>query len=91
MVVQELSKLLEKRRDELIALLEHDANIELEKQHQIYGAINEIEIFLQTLNYYRDKEIKAEVGDIQLVAPPEKQGLFTRIFEKVKERIFRNR
>ena len=88
MVVPEMTRLLEKRRTELIYLLENKADeLDLEKQHQIYGAINEIEIFLQTLDYYRNKEINDELEDIKLVRPSEKRGIFS-VF---KERLFRNR
>ncbi|MBN2423377.1 hypothetical protein JXB41_09200 [Candidatus Woesearchaeota archaeon] len=58
MVISELHKTLQKRQNELISLLENDSDtIALEKKHQVYGAINELQIVLETLDYYRNKEI----------------------------------
>jgi hypothetical protein len=86
----EISKLLEKRRNDLIALLEsNNAELKLEKQHQIYGAINEIEIFLQTLNYYRDREIKDEISDLKLARPSDDDNVFRKVLGNFKG-IFRN-
>ncbi|MFH0875853.1 MAG: hypothetical protein V1859_07990 [archaeon] len=58
MTISELHKTLEKRQDELVGLLSAtNESMTLEKQHQIYGAINELKLVLETLNYYRTKEI----------------------------------
>ncbi|MBU0758306.1 MAG: hypothetical protein KKF44_09630 [Nanoarchaeota archaeon] len=58
MVISELHKTLEKRKIELISLMKNnESNLDIEKQHQIFGAINELEIVLETLDYYRNQEI----------------------------------
>ncbi len=53
----EIYKLYQKRRNKLIHLLEEERNdMELGKQHQIYGAIKEIDKFLKTLEHFINKE-----------------------------------
>ncbi len=92
MVLDEISEVLGKRRDELIEILDSKAtDLKLEKQHQIYGAINEIDLFMQTLSYYVKHGSKDDIGPIKLVKPPKEQkGLFTKLFEEVKGKIKRN-
>lgn len=51
--MKDIKKIFEKRKKELTALLLNNSEeIELEKQHQIYGAINEIDVFLNTIDEY---------------------------------------
>ena len=58
MVIAELHKTLEKRQSELISLLEDNSDkMDIEKQHQIFGAIHELRMVLDTLEYYRSQEI----------------------------------
>ena len=62
MVVTELKKTFEKRRSNLINILENpDSELELGKQHQIFGAIKEIENFLRTLDHVREMELRDNV------------------------------
>ena len=56
MSLSEIIKIYEQRRRDLISLLEHNKTMDLGKQHQIYGAILEIETFLKTLNHFKLKE-----------------------------------
>ncbi len=63
MVLIELKKTFEKRRANLIALLESpDHGLDLGRQHQVYGAIKEIENFLRTLDHLRDLELQDNIG-----------------------------
>ncbi len=91
MVVSEITKLLEKRKNDLIELLEYDSNLKLEKQHQIYGAINEIEIFLQTLNYFRDREMKEGSSDLQLASPIQEDSVIKKVLENLRGKILKNK
>ncbi|NTV23631.1 MAG: hypothetical protein HGA85_04615 [Nanoarchaeota archaeon] len=86
MVLDEISSQLVKRRSELVDLLENKAqNLHLEKQHQIYGAINEIDLFLQTLDFYQRTSNSVEPQQVNLARPPEtKKGIFSRIFSGTK-------
>jgi hypothetical protein len=90
-MLTELSKTLDKRRMELVDLLEnHSGEIEVEKQHQIYGAINEIDIFMQTLQYYKAKELHEVQDDIKLVGPQKTDSVFKRLFDGIAQ-VFKNR
>jgi hypothetical protein len=92
MVLDEITSALEKRRADLVDMLENrNEALELEKQHQIYGAINEIDLFLQTLNYYEKTGSKDEIMPLTLSKPPEsKKNAFARIFDGLKGKVSRN-
>lgn len=65
MVVHELRKTLEKRRFDLILVLENPNSVlELSKKHQIYGAIKEIENVLRTIEHLRDNEFAKETFEL---------------------------
>ncbi len=52
----EIIPVFTRRRENLINLLEtRTAYLETEEQHQIYGAIKELENFLDLLYYYKSK------------------------------------
>ncbi len=90
MVVTEISSALERRRQELVDMLENNKEMKLEKQHQVYGAINEIDLFMQTLEYYQKTAVGTD-APIRLVAPPaDQKGLFTKIFQGIKDKVKRN-
>jgi len=92
MVLDEIAQVLEKRRTELVEMLENKAQLELEKQHQIYGAINEIDLFLQTLSYYEKNSAEKDIGPIKLVKPLEtKKDIFSRLFDGFKGKVSRNK
>ncbi|MCD6464556.1 hypothetical protein J7L02_03495 [Candidatus Woesearchaeota archaeon] len=62
MSLLELKQIFEQRKQHLIQLLqEKPPELSIEKQHQIYGAILEIDNFLKAINYYRDLEVKKEL------------------------------
>jgi hypothetical protein len=58
MGLNQLKSLYEKRRTNLVGLLEKNPKLDPARQHQIYGAICEIDILLKTINHLRDKEIQ---------------------------------
>ncbi|MFH1173802.1 MAG: hypothetical protein V1725_01575 [archaeon] len=55
MALRDLQKTYEKRRTDLIDLLEN-GNLDPAKQHQVYGAILEIETFLKTIKHHIEQE-----------------------------------
>ena len=57
MSLNRLFSLYEKRRASLVSLLEKDHQLDPARQHQIYGAICEIDILLKTITHLRDQEI----------------------------------
>ncbi|MEM2139140.1 MAG: hypothetical protein QXM96_03225 [Candidatus Woesearchaeota archaeon] len=85
MVLDEITRSLEKRKAELIDMLKTKEH-PLEKQHQIYGALNEIELFLQTLSYY-EKTSDDENETIKLAKPVEKnQNIISKLFSGFKNK-----
>ena len=58
MSLQQLRSLYEKRRSHLVNLLEKDPKLDPARQHQIYGAICEIDILLKTIDHLREQEIQ---------------------------------
>ena len=93
MVIAKITANLEQRKTELMEMLENNRDsLKLEKQHQVYGAINEIELFLQTLDYYQNNSAEKEMKPIRLVKPPEDQKpFFTKLFEDIKVKVLRNK
>jgi hypothetical protein len=59
--MKEIIKVFEKRKQDLInTLRNHSEVLEPGKQHQLYGAINEIDVFLNTLYYYQDRRVNCQ-------------------------------
>lgn len=87
MVLGEMTRIFERRRKELYGLLiERKEEIKPEVQHQMYGAMNEIDIFLKTIDYYRKKEIDKEIKNAVLVGPMIKESLMSRFVSKINDR-----
>ena len=87
MVKEYILVALQGRREELKEMLNDDA-LQLERQHQIYGAINEIEMFIKTLDYYEKRSYESTVGKIRLVKPPKPQkDMFSKVFDDVKRKV----
>ncbi len=87
MVKEDIMEALKNRKDELTEML-NDDSLQLEKQHQIYGAINEIDMFLKTLDYYDKSSQENSFGKITLVKPPKpKKDLFSKILDDVKSKV----
>lgn len=57
MPLRELRAIYEKRKGNLVELLEKNPRLDPARQHQIYGAICEIDILLKTIDHLRDQEI----------------------------------
>jgi len=59
MTLTEIKRILEKRKYNLINTLENGREeIELSRQHQIYGAIKEMQNILKIIDYHQEEEIK---------------------------------
>jgi len=86
-MINSITKVIEQRKNELSSLLKKGDDLTPEIKHQVYGAINEIDIFLRTLNYYRDLEIENEIKELKLVKPEKRQNPLFGFFrnKKVKE------
>jgi hypothetical protein len=79
MPIGEVQRSLERRRVSLVKILNNE-NLPIEKQHQVYGAIKEIENVLKALDYHKQQDIlkgfKVELKN------DKNKSLFTRIFNK---------
>jgi hypothetical protein len=58
MSLSQLKILYEKRRANLVNLLEKNPKIDPARQHQMYGAICEIDTLLKTIGHLREQEIR---------------------------------
>ncbi|MGV8150274.1 MAG: hypothetical protein ACP5NV_00960 [Candidatus Woesearchaeota archaeon] len=58
MPLRQLKSLYEKRKMNLVELLEKNPKLDPARQHQIYGAICEIDILLKTIDHLREQEIQ---------------------------------
>lgn len=66
MPLSKLRRSFEERRNALIEKLEKNKDdLDLSQQHQIYGAVKEIENFLKSIDYYRTIEAE-NAFDIEL-------------------------
>jgi hypothetical protein len=57
MPLRELRAIYEKSKANLVELLEKNPRLDPARQHQIYGAICEIDILLKTIDHLREQEI----------------------------------
>ncbi|NQU98212.1 hypothetical protein HQ533_01990 [Candidatus Woesearchaeota archaeon] len=81
----EIKRIFEKRRFNLIKTLENGKeDIELSKQHQIYGAIKELENIMKTLDYYQETQAENHF-DFRLSNEPNKT-----ILQKITLKLKRN-
>jgi hypothetical protein len=59
MTLEKLRRSFEERRQSLVDTLRNNRDgLDAAKQHQLYGAIKELESVLQTIDYYRDEQLK---------------------------------
>ena len=87
MVKKDILIALNSRKSELKDML-NDHSLQLERQHQIYGAINEIELLVKTLDYYETSEEGKRFGKVRLVKPnAPQQDKFSKILDDVKSKL----
>ncbi|MBN2459356.1 hypothetical protein JXB28_03665 [Candidatus Woesearchaeota archaeon] len=82
----ELRKELENRKENLIYTLKNKKDfIELEKQHQMYGAIKELDHVLRLMDNYREEEAMAKLS--QMIDSAEATETESSSFQKVGEKV----
>jgi len=85
----ELVETFAKRREELLEELDKK-NTPIEKKHQIYGAINELDMFLNTMDYIKNTN-ELDTKNINLVKPnPSEKTIVDKVLENLKQKIKRN-
>lgn len=63
MVFKPVMKLFEERRNKLLETLKNfEKHEDLERQHQIYGAVCELELVMKTLQIHQDKLMREAQG-----------------------------
>jgi len=88
MTLHELSQVLEKRRSDLYHLLTIcPGALEPEKQHQLFGAINELDLIRKTIDYLRLRELESGSVPVTLVpvSEEEESGMVTWLLAKIKK------
>ena len=80
-------KLCNERKEKLTTLIENDSlNLKNDRVNQIKGAIDEIELFLMTLQHYQQKEVKTNYKQ-SINLPNDNNNIFSKvsqIFQKGK-------
>ena len=87
-MISSLSNLLESRKGKLLNLLNNSADdLPLEKQHQIYGAITELNSIAQLLDSHRSEEIDKErnPGDVFLLKPINSKGVLSDMKQLISD------
>ena len=93
-----LINLYEERKKKLSGVLSNRKDLKAENQHQIYGAINEIDLFIKTLREYQkgyDSNIRhenkhpAENSDILSSLPSPNERFIEAPKPSIFSRIFR--
>jgi acyl-CoA reductase-like NAD-dependent aldehyde dehydrogenase len=84
MTYKKLIRMFDERKSKLASLLSDDS-IELkeDRQNQIKGAIDEIELFLMTLQQYQDREVRKNF-DSAAAAVEEPESLAEKVAPLVK-------
>lgn len=82
MVLTDIYKIFEKRKRNMQGLLNNGHSLAIDKKNEIKGAVNEIDIFLKTLEHFKSQE-PSQDEDFSLLDAPleEKKGLFSKIFK----------
>ncbi len=71
MTIAKLQRTFEERRINLIDTLQKNKeSLEISKQHQLYGAIKELETVLKTIDYYREEQLSGEDFELKREGPP---------------------
>jgi hypothetical protein len=75
MSLPKLKRQFEERRLALIETLQKGRDtLDLSKQHQLYGAIKEIENFLKTIDYYHEEQLNGEAWELKSIEPKMKKA-----------------
>jgi hypothetical protein len=83
MALTELKKTYEKRRHDLISLLENpNSGLDLSKQHQVYGAIKEIETLLKTIDNLQEAQISEPAFELTNEQDPSMLDKITNLLRK---------
>ena len=87
-MISSLRYIAESRKGKLLTYLNNNTDeMTLEKQHQVYGAITEVDNILEVLSNFRHAEIAKESkpDELFLFRPLHGKGIFTDMKEFIRE------
>jgi len=93
-MISDIKRAMEQRKSKLISLLNNGDGLSAEKKHQLYGAINEIDVITKILQNHRDLEIENEIKELKLIKPENSGNALFNFFKRKninKEKIKQNR
>ena len=69
-MISDVTKAIEERKRKLICFLNNQKDdISAEKKHQLYGAINEIDVILKVIKEHKNIEIEDHIKEFKLINP----------------------
>jgi hypothetical protein len=83
-----LNSFIQTRRDKLVTYLNNNVDVlPLEKQHQIYGAITELDSITEILKNHREREIYVERNpdEISLFKPIHDKGVIKYFVDFIRD------
>lgn len=80
MVLTDLYKIFEKRKRNMQDIINNGHSLALDKKHEIKGAVNEIDIFLRTIEHFQNAPV--ETDEINLITVKKREGFFNKLFKK---------
>ena len=87
-MISQLTFVAQNRKSKLVTYLNnYNDELPLEKQHQLYGAITELDSIIETLANLRSKEIRQErnPNEIFLFRPIHSKGILSNIKNFIKD------
>jgi len=88
-MIHSLSAHARQRKGKLNTYLDNNKDeIKLEKQHQIYGALNELENIMGVLNKHKELEVQLEnnpEGEVFLLKPIHSEGFVKDTLKALKD------
>jgi hypothetical protein len=83
-MIGDIKKAIEDRKSRLISLMNDGNGLSAEKKHQLYGAINEIDVIIDILKNHRNLEITEEIKELKLIKPEKNKNLLFNFFKRKK-------
>ncbi|MFH1398604.1 MAG: hypothetical protein ABIG95_00660 [Candidatus Woesearchaeota archaeon] len=83
MVLMEIYRIFEQRKNNIDRILSNGHSMALEKKHELQGAKDEIETFLKTLEYYYNEQGKPDPRPTLMSC--EQKGFFARFQNPFKK------
>ena len=83
-MISDIKKAMEERKSKLVSLLNKGNGLSAEKKHQLFGAINEIDVITNILQNHRELEIENEIKELKLIKPEKNGNALFNFFKRKK-------